>query len=417
MQKTSTHLQSATRLVLLGGAPRFASPQHVGRPNIAAREPLMARLNDVLDRRWLSNDGKYLQEFEHKLAEISNTRHAIVYSNATVAIEWLLRAMDLNGEIIVPAFTFVASAHAVLTADCTPVLADVDSKTHLIDIASIERLIGPKTVAIMGVHLWGQPANIDRLQALADKHHLKLVFDAAHALGATYNGRPIGSFGDAAVYSFHATKFVNSLEGGAIVTNQDALANRLKQVRNFGFRGYDNVEALGTNGKMDEFRAAVGIGSLESMDEFIAINRRNWLRYKEGLQGTPGIELYDYPIDECQNYQYVVLAVTEACPLRRNELLNVLWTENIQARRYFFPGLHNMEPYRGSTVHVRFPLPGTERASQQVLVLPTGQSMQAEDVDQVVDVIRSAIEHASEVRIALQQAKLPMHPTHPLELN
>ncbi len=375
----------------------------------------MARLNDILDRRWLSNDGKYLQEFERKLAEVSNTRHAIVYSNATVAIEWLLRAMDLNGEVIVPAFTFVASAHAVLTADCTPVLADVDAKTHLVDIASVEKLIGPQTVAIMGVHLWGQPANIDALQALAEKHQIKLVFDAAHALGATYDGRPIGCFGDAAVYSFHATKFVNSLEGGAIVTNHDGLASRLKQVRNFGFRGYDNVEALGTNGKMDEFRAAVGIGSLESMDEFIAINRRNWLRYQDGLQGTPGIELYDYPIYEKQNYQYVVLAVTEACPLLRNELLNVLWTENVQARRYFFPGLHNMAPYRNSSLHVRCPLPGVERASQQVLVLPTGQSMQTEDVDQVVDIIRTAIAHAAEVRLALQEAKLPMHPKHPLE--
>jgi dTDP-4-amino-4,6-dideoxygalactose transaminase len=402
-------------LALLGGVPKFSNPQHVGRPNLAPRESLMVRLNDILDRRWLSNDGKYLQEFERRLAELSETDHAIVYSNATVALEWLVRAMNLTGEIIVPAFTFVASAHAVVPAGCTPVLADVDPDTHLLDPASVRKLITPQTSAIMGVHLWGQAAPIEEIQAIADEQQLSVIYDAAHALGATCRGKPIGSYGDASVYSFHATKFVNSLEGGAIVTNDDALAARLRQVRNFGFRGYDNVEMVGTNGKMDEFRAAVGIGSLDAMEEFITINRRNWQLYTEGLAGTPGIQVYQYPANERLNYQYAVLSVTAECPLRRNELLNVLWTENVQARRYFFPGLHRMEPYCSTPGHIRCPLPGTELASQQVLVLPTGQSMQPDDVMQVVQIIKAAIANFAQVRDALKTTTLPKHPRHERE--
>lgn len=407
-------LTEAFKLAVLGREPKFADVQHVGRPNLANRERLMERIHDVLERRWLSNDGKYLQEFERRLAELSQTRHAIVYSNATVAIEWMVRALGLTGEIIVPAFTFVASAHAVIPAGCVPVLADVDPETHMLDPSSVRSLITPKTTAIMGVHLWGQPAAIDVLQAIADEHDLYLVFDAAHALGATYRGKPIGGYGDASVYSFHATKFVNSLEGGAIVTDNDDLAARLKQVRNFGFRGYDNVEVVGTNGKMDEFRACVGIGSLEAMNEFIAINRRNWELYNAGLGGVSGIDVYPYPEHEQQNYQYVVLAVTPECPLSRNELLNVLWTENVQARRYFFPGLHRMEPYRSTPGHVRCPLPGTELASERVLVLPTGQSMDAESVKQVVEIIKTAISRANDVREALKSTTLSLHPKHPL---
>lgn len=278
-------------LALFGGVPAFDETLHVGRPNVGNREKLLARINDMLDRRWLSNNGPFLLELEQKLVEFLGVRHCIVMTNATIALEIAARALGLQGEVIIPSFTFVATAHALQWQEITPVFCDVDPITHNIDPAKIEKLITPRTTGIVGVHVWGRACEIEALTVIAQKHQLKLMFDAAHAFSCTHHGQMIGGFGDAEVFSFHATKFFNSFEGGAITTNNDELAQRMRSIRNFGFAGLDNVVDLGTNGKMSEISAAMGLTSLESLDEFIDVNHRNYHNYFVGLEGIPGIQL------------------------------------------------------------------------------------------------------------------------------
>src|SRR4051794_14306014 len=215
-----------SHLAALGGSPVFNAPVYVGRPNIGNRERLLERINDMLDRRWLSNNGPYVQEFERKVAEYLGVRHCIAMCNGTVALEIAIRATGLRGEVIVPSFTFIATAHALQWQEITPVFCDIDPRTHLIDPAQLQRLITPRTTGIIGVHTWGQPCDIEALTQIAERRGLTLLFDASHAFGCSYNGKMVGGFGAAEVFSFHATKFFNTFEGGAIVTNNDDLATK-----------------------------------------------------------------------------------------------------------------------------------------------------------------------------------------------
>jgi dTDP-4-amino-4,6-dideoxygalactose transaminase len=394
-----------------GGRPAFAEKLHVGRPNIGDRARLLERINGILDRRWLTNNGCQVQEFEQRVAEIAGVKHCIATCNGAVALEIVIRALDLKGEVIVPAFTFVATAHALQWQEITPVFADIDPATHLLDPESVERMITPRTSAILGVHLWGQGCEVGALEAVARRRGLKLLFDAAHAFGCTHRGRMIGSFGDAEVFSFHATKFVNCLEGGAVVTNDDELARRVRLMKNFGFLGYDKVDYVGTNGKLDEFSAAMGLTSLESMDRFVAANRRNYLLYREGLAGLPGITLLPPEEGERCNHQYVILEIAAGdCPISRDDLLDLLWTENVLARRYFYPGCHRMEPYRSHFPHAGMLLPNTELVASRVLVMPTGETIGAAEIATICEIIRLGVEHAGEVGRRLKECQLEVHP-------
>jgi dTDP-4-amino-4,6-dideoxygalactose transaminase len=397
-------------LALFGGKPAFPEPIHVGRPNIGDRHALLARINEILDRRWLTNDGAYVQEFERRVAEIAGTRHCVATSNATIALEIAIRALGLTGEVIVPSFTFVATAHAVAWHHLTPVFADVDPGTHLIDPRDVEARITPRTSAIVAVHLWGQVCDVDALQAIADRHGLKLIFDAAHAFGCRVAAGPVGSFGALEVFSFHATKFVNSLEGGAVVTNDDEIARQVRLMRNFGFLGFDNVGSIGTNGKLTEFNAAMGLTSIESMGDFVRLNRRNHDLYRTGLSGLPGIALMEADDRQQLNYQYVVAEVDPAvCPISRDRLLDLLWAENVRARRYFYPGVHHMEPYRSQMNPASRDLPATERVSARVLVLPNGEAATPECIERICALVRFAVERGSDITAQLEQRGSGVH--------
>jgi dTDP-4-amino-4,6-dideoxygalactose transaminase len=304
--------------------------------------------------------------------------------------------------VIVPSFTFVATVHALQWQGITPVFADIDPATHNIDPAVVERLITARTTGIVGVHVWGRPCDTDALAAIARRRSLALMFDAAHALGCSHGGRMLGGFGTCEVLSFHATKVLNSFEGGAVVTNDDELAARLRRMRNFGFRGLDTVDCLGINGKMTEVCAAMGVTSLDAMGDVIAVNRRNYEAYRAMLSGVPGLSLMAYDPAECHSYQYVVVEVSpDISRLDRDELVAVLHGENIRARKYFWPACHRMEPYRSLQPNASLLLPETERLAARVLVLPTGQSISVEAVEIICDVIRTALERAGAVREAL----------------
>lgn len=389
------------QLALFGHPPAYVEPLHVGRPNVGDKEAILARIAGILERRWLTNDGPCVRELEQRIAERVGVKHCICVCNGTVGLELLVRALGLAGEVIVPSFTFVATAHAVSWLGHTPVFADIDPKTHVLDVHHVESLITSRTSAILGVHLWGVPCAIDELTALAKRRNLRLIFDAAHAFGCSYKGRPIGGYGDAEVYSFHATKFFNTFEGGAIVTNDDDLAQECRKLRNFGFEGFDNVTQVGTNGKMPEVCAAMGLESLRSLDHFVARNFANWQEYSRQLADVPGLSLLQYGPGESSNYQYVVVTVSPAeSGLTRDELVRVLQAENVLARRYFAPGTHRMRAYRAEYAHVSLPV--TESLAERVLCLPTGTAVADPDISRICQVLRTAVKNAARVRSRLE---------------
>jgi dTDP-4-amino-4,6-dideoxygalactose transaminase len=264
------------------------------------------------------------------------------------------------------------------------------------DPACAEARVTPRTSAILAVHLWGNACDVDGLAAVAERHKLKLVFDAAHAFGGSHKGRMIGSCGDAEVFSFHATKLLNTFEGGAVVTRDRELASRLRAMRNLGFTGLDEVVCAGTNGKMNEVSAAMGLTGLESLDDFLAINRRNHELYGRGLRDLPGIRVL--PGDGGGNHHYVVLEVDRArSGIGRDDLMRVLRAENVLARRYFFPGCHRMPPYRDLQPGVGRFLPVTERLTGCVLCLPTGTGVSPEDVATICQLVGFAVAHGAEL--------------------
>lgn len=385
-------LTSASDLAINGNLPQFPEPLHVGRPNIGSSTEIKAHLDQIIANRWLTNDGPYVQKLEAEIARRSGVKHCAAIANGTIALEIAIRALDLSGEVIIPSWTFIATAHALSWQGLTPIFADIDPETHNLDVSSVESKITPHTSGIIGVHLWGRPAPVFELQEVADRNRLTLMYDAAHAFGCTVKGKSVAKFGRCAVLSFHATKVFNTFEGGAILTDDDDLADRIRLMRNFGFRGYDNVIYPGTNGKMPEINAAMGMVNLKSINEFVDVNKRNYLEYRRRLSGIPGVRLIHYDSENNPNYQYIVLEI-EDVPGRpsRDELLAVLRAENVLARRYFWPGCHGMLPYRQTQPESAKALPNTIGTASKVLILPTGTSVGTDEVADICKIIRLAL--------------------------
>jgi len=381
-----------SQLALFGGPPQFEHKLHVGQPNIGDRATFLERVNRILDSRWLTNNGEAVQELERRIGEYLGVKHVVAVCNATVGLEIAIRALPMEGEVIVPSMTFVATAHALQWQQISPVFCDVDPATHNIDPAQVRRLITPRTTGILGVHLWGRPCDIEALQSIADEHGLQLMFDAAHAFGCSHGGRMVGNFGRAEVFSFHATKFFNTFEGGAITTNDDALAAKIRLMTNFGFAGYDNVVHIGTNGKMNEMSAAMGLTSLDALDTFVDTNRRNAVVYANRLAAIPGMRLCRYDEAERNNFQYVVVEYTPAPNgPSRDDLIRLLWAENVMARKYFWPGCHKMEPYRTLYPDAGAMLPHTEAVTERLMILPTGTGVSVDQINALCDLLALAV--------------------------
>lgn len=396
-------------LAIFGGKPTFTEKLHVGRPNIGNRDRLLKRINDLLDRKWLSNNGPYVQELETGITDLLGVKHCIAMCNGTVALEIAIRATGLTGEVIVPSFTFIATAHALQWQEITPVFCDINPQTHTLDPWRVEAMITPRTTGIIGVHLWGKPCDVEILTEIAEKHNLKLMFDASHAFGCSHQGQMIGNFGKAEVFSFHATKFINSFEGGAITTNDDELAAKVRLMKNFGFKGYDNVSYIATNGKMNEVSAAMGLTSLESLDKFISANRCNYKQYQCELANIPGVYLFAHEETEKCNYQYIVLEIDESVTqISRDRLLKILQAENVIARRYFYPGCHRMEPYRSYFPHAGLMLGETEKLVKRVLLLPTGTAIGQDEISKICQIIKLALACSNEVINNSEQNKFQL---------
>ncbi|MCN9244366.1 dTDP-4-dehydro-6-deoxyglucose aminotransferase [Streptomyces sp. RY43-2] len=373
-------------LAFFGGPAAFDRPLLVGRPNRIDRAKLYERLDRALDSGWLSNGGPLVQEFEQRVAELAGVRHAVATCNATVALQLLVHGAGLTGEVIMPSMTFAATAHAVSWLGLTPVFADIDPHTGTLDPERAAAAVTSRTSALLGVHLWGRPCAPDGLRKVADEHGLPLFFDAAHALGCAVDGRPAGSLGDAEVFSFHATKAVNAFEGGAVVTDDAEFAARVRALHNFGAGLSGAGPAGGTNAKMSEAAAAMGLTSLEAFPEVVVCNRRNHAAYRAELADLPGVRVADHDSHGINNHQYVVIEIdAETAGFHRDVLRDVLLAEHVHTRAYFSPACHQLEPYRRSR---HAPLPHTEHMAERVLALPTGTSVGDDEIRRIGEVIR-----------------------------
>ncbi|MGW1615814.1 DegT/DnrJ/EryC1/StrS family aminotransferase [Streptomyces sp. NPDC002285] len=400
-------MQTPHDLAILGGTPWFDHPVAVGRPSTGDRRRFIARVHGILDRGRLSNNGPLVQEFEQRVAEVVGVRHCVSTCNATTGLQLALHASGATGEVIVPSLTFVATAHAASWLGLRPVFCDVDPITRTIDPDLVEALITPRTRAIVGVHLWGRPCAVDPLAKIAEAHGLALLFDAAHAFGCTADGRAVGGFGQAEVFSFHATKVINSFEGGAVVTNDEEFASTVRSLRNFGMDEGRHVQGLGLNAKMSEVGAAMGLTSLDAFPRTIEANMHNFLAYREELSDIPQITLMDFQPNERHNYGYVVIEVTpDENGITRDVLFQALLAENVISQRYFSPGVHTMPPYAG----LGHSLPITDRVAARVLALPTGPATTRQEIDAVSRLIRLIWRNGRAVSQRLQHARNTLPP-------
>jgi dTDP-4-amino-4,6-dideoxygalactose transaminase len=371
----------------------FKSPLYVGRPNIGNREKFNDRVNEIFDTRWLSNNGPMVQNFESEIAKFIGIKHCVSVCNATIGMELVANAMELKGSVIVPTYSFIATAHAFRRIGVRPLFVDMNPKSHNIAPEMIEQTIELDTSAIVATHVWGRACEIELIQEIGERRGLPVIYDAAHAFGCSHKGRMLGNFGACEIYSFHATKFLNCFEGGAIVTNNDALAEKLRLMRNFGFQGFDNITEIGTNAKMSEIHAAMGLTNLESIEYFIEINRRNYNAYQDGLRCVPGVKVIEYDPKERNNYQYVVVEIdSNQSGKSRDTIVDFLISKNVIARKYFWPGCHNMPFYRTETSqNVSIRMSNNDRVGCSVIVLPTGETMTEGMISRVCDMIRRLV--------------------------
>ncbi len=387
---------------ILGGEPAFKQPLHVGRPNLPDRKVFDKYVDRIFDSRWLTNNGPIVREFQDKLQEFLQVKHCIPICNGTIALELAERALGFEDEVILPSFTFVATAHSLQWQQITPVFADIAKNDVTIDPASIKRMLTPNTSGIIGVHVYGHPCDHKSIDEIAKKQNIKVLYDAAHSFGCEVNGIPVANLGDASIFSFHATKFFNSFEGGAVTTNDDELAEQIRLMTNFGFAGgkKDEVDYLGTNGKMTEIAAAMGLAMLESVESIRAKNKENYEIYKTVFSDIPGIDLIEPPTSLTNhNWQYVIAKVNKKeFGMDRDTLITALEAENILARRYFYPGCHKMHPYREYFPNASILLPNTESIAEQIISFPTGQAIDSSKIKLISECI-SAFSNSSKVKL------------------
>jgi dTDP-4-amino-4,6-dideoxygalactose transaminase len=358
---------------------RLHDPIMVGKPNVALSDSLMQQFEDVLRSKTLSNNGPKVQELEKKIATYIGVEHCILVNNATIGLEILLDSLGISGEILMPSYTFIATAHSAYRTGLTPVFVDILSETHCIDIDRVKEAVNSNVSAILAVNLWGIPCDIFALEQLAKDLKIPLVFDSAHAFGSSFGDRMIGSFGTAEVFSFHATKFFNTFEGGAITTNDEALAKKLRLYRGFGIESPDNIVQIGTNAKLSEFHAVMGLANFEQLDTFVKLNHDNYVTYRESFSGSGIGEILELDKFGISNYQYLVLELDDRFVIHRDEIIAHFESLNVYFRKYFWPSCHNMQPYASNrSIHSQNSLSFTEKVADRVLILPTGSSVSAD---------------------------------------
>lgn len=369
---------------------RHSEPITVTSPLLPDLEEFQELLADIWQRKWLTNNGHYHKELEKALAEYLGVPYISLFTNGTLPLITALQALNLtSGEVITTPYSFVATTHALIWNGLTPVFADVDPVWGNLSPEAVEACITERTVAIMPVHVYGNPCDTEALQRIADKHGLKIIYDAAHAFGVKQNGHSVLEAGDMSTLSFHATKVYNTVEGGALVCRTAEMKQRIDQLRNFGFTGETEVEAAGINSKMDEIRAAYGLLNLRQVDSAIAARKRVAEAYRAELADVPGIRcLQDIPGVQ-HNYSYFPIYVDAAAYGRtRDELYFSLKEHGILSRRYFYPVIPDFEAYRNTLSAKAADIPNARALANSVICLPMHDTLGGEDVSQIIDYIK-----------------------------
>jgi len=371
---------------------RRTEPFHVNRPNLpdpGGTAKFFAGLGDMLNRRWLTNDGKYVREFERKMEDMVGARYAIAMANGTLGLMLTLQACKRDGltKVLVPAFTFPATVLSILWCGCEPVFCDVDEETHCLSLAETRAKWEDGVGVVMPVNVWGNCCAFHPSD-LATLPETRVIYDSAHALGCKVRGIPVGNFGTAEVFSFHATKTCHAFEGGVVCTGSTELAERLRSMRNFGYpgRGHSDIETLGMNAKMSEVHALMGTCTLDNFLDFMRVNERNYQCYRDCLHDVEGVSILEYDPAVQGNYQYIVCRIAGGLE-NRNFVHEFLTERGVIAKRYYFPGCHKLTIFNRWYVD----LPVTDRLCESVLVLPNGTDLDEDDVEWICGLVSKAV--------------------------
>lgn len=355
------------------------------RSSMPPMEEYMAEIAPLWQSRYLSNHGEKARELERRAAQYLGAEHAVSAVNGHQALELILQAMELKGEVITTPFTFVSTVAAIVRCGLTPVFCDIREDDCTLDPEKLEGLITEKTCAILPVHVYGNFCRVEEIDAIAKKHGLKVIYDAAHAFGATYRGQGAGSFGDAAMFSFHATKAFHSAEGGLVTCRDARLTDALWQLQNFGLSGAADVQRVAGNAKMNEFSAAMGLCNLRHLGEYLEGRKRAYLQYLSRLDGIRGVRLNRFAGGVEPNYTYFPVWIDpEQAGFDRDDLAKSLEEHGIGSRKYFSPAVCDMAPYRK---YDRGQTPIARKAASQVLTLPMYAELTQTEVDEICDVI------------------------------
>ena len=362
----------------------------VASPLLPSLEEFVSYLEKIWDRKWITNNGQFHQELEKALCDYLDIEYLSLFTNGTLPLITALQAMHITGEVITTPYSFVATTHALWWNGIKPVFVDIDPSNCGLDPDKIEAAITPRTTAIMPVHCYGKPCDTERIQSIADKYGLKVIYDAAHCFGVEVNGESILKQGDMSTLSFHATKVFNTAEGGALIVKDAETKKRVDYLKNFGFAGETEVVAPGINSKMDEIRAAFGLLNLKQVDEAIEKRHQVAMRYREALRNVKGIRFFDDMPGVKHNYSYFPVFVNaEEYGMTRDELYFKMREQGVWGRRYFYPLISTFSTYKGLPSATRENLPVATRIANEVICLPMHHGLSEEDINRVLELIVS----------------------------
>lgn len=364
---------------------------YVTRPLLPDIDKYISEVKDIFDSQWLTNMGVKHNELEIKLKDVLKVSHVSLFNNGTIALLTALKALDLpyGSEVITTPFTFAATPHCIVWNNCKPVFCDIEPNTMTIDADKIEDLITPNTSAILGVHVYGFPCDVEKIDKIAKKHNLKVIYDAAHAFSTEINGRGIGTFGDITMFSFHATKLFNTIEGGCLTYNDETLKRKIYNLRNFGIQSEEMVEDVGINGKMNEFQASMGLENLKIFRE--EQHKRQIIKsiYDKNLSMIKGIRVPQMPENTSNSYQYYPIIIENDYPISRDELYDKFKSINIYTRKYFYPACHDYECYKNDLAVKLADLSVVDNIKHKVLCLPYYGNLEHSIANQICEVIQN----------------------------
>ncbi|MBU5332228.1 DegT/DnrJ/EryC1/StrS family aminotransferase [Anaerocolumna aminovalerica] len=360
----------------------------VARSSMPPFEEYVKEIQSLWDTAWLTNMGRLHKEFEEKLVSFLKVPYISLFCNGHLSLELLLQALKLEGEVITTPFTFISTTHAIVRNGLTPIFCDINKDNYTINVDQIEKLITKKTSAILPVHVYGHVCDTKAIEEIANKYNLKVIYDAAHAFGVTIDGEAVGTFGDASIFSFHATKVFNTIEGGAVTFHDENIGKELYKLKNFGIQSETVVDGVGVNAKMNEFQAAMGICNLRHIDGEVEKRKKVVDRYFENLENIDGLCITKEQKNVKSNYSYFPIVIDETkFGITRDEIYDELRKENIYARKYFYPLTNQFQCYKGKFDKEQTPI--AKYISERVLTLPLYANLELDDVDLICNFIKS----------------------------